>query len=89
MLTLPYFTTRLNFAAFLIFAVIPTFKCENVTMTDSMEFIEAFNMNLALYNRLNYNGRIMREQDQGFLSHVSQMRVQLTFAGECCSGTYS
>ena len=49
-------------------------------MTDSMEFIEAFNMNLALYNRLNDNGRIMREQDQGFLSHV--MRVQLTFAGE-------
>ena len=87
MLTLPYFTTRLNFATFLIFAVIPTFKCENVTMTDSMEFIEAFNMNLALYNRLNDNGRIMHEQDQGFLSHV--MQVQLTFAGECCSGTYS
>ena len=87
MLTLPYFITRLNFATFLIFTVILTFKCENVTMTDSMEFIEAFNMNLALYNRLNDNGRIMREQDQGFLSHV--MRVQLTFAGECCSGTYS
>ena len=73
MLTLPYFTSRLNFATFLIFAVIPTFNCENVTMTDSMEFIEAFNMNLALCNLLNDNGRIMREQDQGFLSHV--MRV--------------
>ena len=58
-------------------------------MTDSMEFIEAFNMKLALYNRLNDNGRIMREQDQGFFSQVSQMRVQLMFTGECCSGTYS
>ena len=45
-------------------------------------------MNLALYNQLNDNGRIMREQDQGLLSHVKQMRVQLTFAGVCCSGTY-
>ena len=48
-------------------------------MTDSMEFIEAFNMNLALYNQLNDNGRIMREQDQGLLRHVNQMRVQLWF----------
>ena len=44
-------------------------------MRDSMEF----NMNLALYNQLNDNGRIMREQDQGLLSHVNQMRVQLLF----------
>ena len=51
------------------------------TMTDSMEFVVAFNMNLALYNQLNDNGRIMRVQDQGLLSHVNQMRVQLTFQG--------
>ena len=57
-------------------------------MKDSMEFIEAFNMNLALYNQLNDNGRIMREQDQGLLSHVNQMRVQLLFRWDCCSGTY-
>ena len=44
-------------------------------MTDSMEFIEAFDMNLALYNQLNDNGRIMCEQDQGLVSHVKQMRV--------------
>ena len=56
-------------------------------MTDSIEFIEAFDMNLALYNQLNDNGRIMCEQDQGLLSHVNQMRVQLSFAGDCCSGT--
>ena len=36
-----------------------------------MAFIE-----LLLYNELNENGRIMREQDQGLLSHVNQMRVQ-------------
>ena len=40
-------------------------------MTDSMAFIE-----LLLYNDLNNNGRIMREQDQNLLSHVNQMRVQ-------------
>ena len=44
-------------------------------MTDSMEFIEAFNMNLVLYNQLNDNGRIMHEQDQGLLSYVNQMGV--------------
>ena len=75
MLTLTYFTARLNFATFLIFAVFLTLICKDVTMRDSMEF----NMNLALYNQLNDNGRIMREQDQGLLSHVTQMRVQLLF----------
>ena len=75
MLTLTYFTARLNFATFLIFAVFLTLICKDVTMRDSMEF----NMNLALYNQLNDNGRIMREQDQGLLSHVNQMRVQLLF----------
>ena len=53
-----------------------------------MEFIEAFDMNLALYNQLNDNGRIMCEQDQGFVSHVKQMRVQLMFTGDSCFGTY-
>ena len=48
-----------------------------------MEFIEALDMNLALYNQLNDNGRIMREQDQGLLSHVNQIQVQLSFAGDC------
>ena len=57
-------------------------------MMDSMEFIEAFNMNLALYNQLNDNGSIMREQDQGLLSYVNQMRVHLSSTGDCCSGTY-
>ena len=33
-------------------------------------------MNLALYNQLNDNGRIMHEQDQALLSHANQMRVQ-------------
>ena len=70
MLTLTYFTARLNFATFMIFAVFLTLICEHVTMMDSMEFIEAFDMNLALYNQLNDNGRIMCEQDQGLLSHV-------------------
>ena len=57
-------------------------------MTEFMEFIEAFNMNLALYNQLNDNGRIMREKDQGLLSYVNQMRVHLSSTGDCCSGTY-
>ena len=57
-------------------------------MMDSMEFIEAFDMNLALYNKLNDNGRIMRDQDQGSLSHIKRMRVQLTSTRDCCSGTY-
>ena len=70
MLTVTYFTARLNLATFLIFAVFLTLICKNVTMTDSMEFIEAFKMNLSLYNELNDNGRIMREQDQGLLSYV-------------------
>ena len=65
MLTLTYFTARLNFATFLIFAVFLSLIYENVIMTDSMEFIEAFDINLALYNQLNDNGRIIREQDQG------------------------
>ena len=69
----------LNFATFLIFAVFLTLICKDVTMMDFMEFIEALNMNLALYNQLNDNGRIMHEQDQGLLSHVNQMRVQLSF----------
>ena len=69
MLTLTFLTARLNLATFLIFAVFLTLICKNVTMTDSMEFIEAFNMNLALYNQLNDNGRIMREQDQGLLNY--------------------
>ena len=30
----------------------------------------------------------MREQDQGLLSHFNQMVVQLSFVGDCCSGTY-
>ena len=88
MLTLTYFTARLNLATFLIFAVFLTSICKNVTMTDSVEFIEAFNMNLVLYNQLNDNGRIMREQDQGLLSYVNQMRVHLSSTGDCCSGTY-
>ena len=57
-------------------------------MTDSMEFIEAFNMNLALYNQLNGNGRILYEQDQGLLSHVNQLWVQIACEGGCCSRTY-
>ena len=79
MLTLTYFTARLNFATFLIVALFLNLICKNVIMTYSMEFIEAFNMNLVLYNQLNHNGRIMREQDQGLLRHVNQMRVQLSF----------
>ena len=59
-----------------------------MTMTDSVEFIEAYNMNLALYNQLNDNGRIMCEQDQGLLSYVNQMRVHLSSTRDCCSGTY-
>ena len=41
-------------------------------MTNFMAFIELS----AIYNQLNDNGRIMREQDQGLLSHVNQVRVQ-------------
>ena len=37
-----------------------------------MAFIELS----ATYNQLNDNGRIMREQDQGLLSHINQMRYQ-------------
>ena len=88
MLTLTYFTVRLNLATFLIFAIFLTSICKNVTMPHSVEFIEAFKMNLALYNQLNDNGRIMREQDQGLLSYVNQMRVHLSSTGDCCSGTY-
>ena len=57
MLTLTYFTARLNFATFLIFAVFLTLICEHVTMTNYMALL-----NLALCKQLNDNGRIMREQ---------------------------
>ena len=57
MLTLTYFTARLNFAIFLIFAVFLTLICKNMTMKDFMDYIEAFDMNLAVYNQLNDNDK--------------------------------
>ena len=88
MLTFTYFTARLNFATFLIFALFLNLICKNVITADSMEFIEAFNINLVLCNQLNDNGRIMHEQDRGLLRHVNQMRVQLSFVEIVFPGTY-
>ena len=70
-LTLTYFLARLNFATFQIFDLFLTLICEMWQWRTLGNLL-----NLALYNQLIDDGRIMREQDQGLLSHVNQMRVQ-------------
>ena len=71
MLTLTYFTARLNFETFLIFAVFLTLICEHVTMKNYMALL-----NLALCKQLNDNGRLCVNKIKVCSAMLKQMRVQ-------------